>query len=84
MELSELEKQIADYEQSKRVVVCADEETAKRLGIKVGEPYTIFPPPKNKEEAFERLEKSSGPTYLLTFIRQFNRGFTKKHTDFNG
>lgn len=73
MELSELEKQIADYEQSKRVVVYADKQTAERLGINIGDPYTILPPPTTKEEAFERLENITAPTYFLSCARVFKR-----------
>ena len=75
MDLSEIEKQTKEYEESKRVVVYADEKTAQRLRIKVGEPYTIFPLPTTKEEAFERLEKLTAPTYFLTCARDFKRSF---------
>ncbi|ASW72981.1 hypothetical protein IQ37_09790 [Chryseobacterium piperi] len=45
------------YEQSKRVFIKANKEDAQRLGIREGESYSIFPQPKNKEEAIERFKK---------------------------
>lgn len=75
MDLSEIEKQIIEYEESIRIIVNADDKTAERLKIKVGEPYSIMRPVETKEDAFERLEKLTAPRYFLSCVRVFKRSF---------
>lgn len=63
------------FENNKRVNLEADEETASRLNIKVGEKYSIFPEPKNYIEAFERLENYNGLINLELLINDFKNKF---------
>ena len=63
------------FENNKRVNLEADEETASRLNIKVGEKYSIFPEPKNYIEAFERLENYNGLINLELLVDNFKNKF---------
>jgi|GEM_PF-3120501 len=63
------------YEKKKRIFLKADKETSKRLNIKIGEEYSIFPPPENHVEAFERLENYEGLISLEYLIDTFKNKF---------
>lgn len=69
----DIKKKYEDYEKSKRVFLKADKETAARIRCNVGDEYSIFPEPKTKEEAFERLENYNGLIGLEMLVESFKK-----------
>ncbi|OOQ59830.1 hypothetical protein [Mucilaginibacter pedocola] len=73
--LSERETNSAIYEGTIRLSAVADEQTALRMEVPVGTPYTYIPEPQSDREAFLRLKFMMGPQVCEFLIREFNRKY---------
>ncbi|GAB2972045.1 hypothetical protein GCM10027049_02100 [Mucilaginibacter puniceus] len=61
------------YEGTVRVAAVADEETARRMDVPVGTPYTYIPEPKSPKEAFQRLKFLMAQQMAEHYISEFER-----------